>query len=376
MILQDFQTLQGSALIMYIDDLLVASTTSAACKTDTLALLIYLAEKGLKVSPKKLQFCQNKVTYLGHAISKKGREVLRTRLPECLRSVTAAALLVEKAQALTLGHQTFLHVPHSVEAILSVHKTQHLSVRRQTSYEQALLSNPAISLGRCDLLNPATLLPYSDSEEIEHDCLEVIDQDMRPHPDMKDTPISNPDLIFFTDSSCYQDANGTLHSSYVVVSPASIVEAYLLPGVRSAQTAELVALTRAATLASGSSVNIFTDSKYAFGICHATGRLWKQRGFLTSTGSSVSHGHFIAALLDAIQLPSEIAVVHCKAHTGQSDFVSIGNASADHAAKAASALCPFQLLSTSELVPLDASVLKNTQKCAPMDEVQLWEQEQ
>ena len=43
-----------------------------------------------------------------------------------------------------------------------------------------------------------------------------------------------------------------------------------------AQGTELVALTSAAHLGKGKRVNIYTDSRDAFGVCHATGMLWKE----------------------------------------------------------------------------------------------------
>lgn len=62
-----------------------------------------------------------------------------------------------------------------------------------------------------------------------------------------------------------------------------------LPAPLGAQGAEIVALTEAAKYATGARVNIYTDSKYAFAVCHAMGTLWKERGFLTSAGKTVAH---------------------------------------------------------------------------------------
>ncbi|KAJ1209473.1 hypothetical protein NDU88_004851 [Pleurodeles waltl] len=48
---------------------------------------------------------------------------------------------------------------------------------RLTKYETIILGSPNVSLKRCTVLNPATLLPnenidVDDAEEVEHDCLE------------------------------------------------------------------------------------------------------------------------------------------------------------------------------------------------------------
>lgn len=79
-------------------------------------------------------------------------------------------------------------------------------------------------------------------------------------------------------------------------------------------------------------VTIYTDFKYAFGVCHATGMLWKERGFRTLVGKNISHGTEIQMLLEAIKLPREVAVVHCPAHTKGSSETERNNELADKAA--------------------------------------------
>ncbi|CAM4539954.1 unnamed protein product [Lepidochelys kempii] len=48
---------------------------------------------------------------------------------------------------------------------------------------------------------------------------------------------------------------------------------------------------------------------YAFGVLHAHAGLWNQRGMLTAQGSPVKYGPQILRLLEAVQLPLEVAVV-------------------------------------------------------------------
>ena len=50
-------------------------------------------------------------------------------------------------------------------------------------------------------------------------------------------------------------------------------------------TDKLYTLTQACTLAKGKTAN--TDSRYALGIAHDFGMLWKQCGFLTSSGNKI-----------------------------------------------------------------------------------------
>ena len=88
------------------------------------------------------------------------------------------------------------------------------------------------------------------------------------------------------------------------------MEAEPLPARLSAQGAELVALTRTAHLGKGKRVNIYTDSWYAFGEHHATGMLWKERGFFTSSGKELSNGEEICNLLESVQLPKQSAVIY------------------------------------------------------------------
>ncbi|KAJ1091548.1 hypothetical protein NDU88_004667 [Pleurodeles waltl] len=209
--------------------------------------------------------------------------------------------------------------------------------------------SPNVTLKRCTVLNPATLLPnenteIKDGEEFEHDCLEVTELCTKPHPDIQDTQLKENDCIMFVDGSCLRDSAGTLRAGYAVCTITGIVEASWLEKVFSAQVAELIALTKACHAAVNLKVTIYTDSRYGFGIVHDFGQLWSQRGFMTSTGSPVKNGKQIRDLLHEIQLPLEIAVVKCSAHTRSQDFVSMGNSYADQVAR----FCALNCISFKE----------------------------
>ena len=62
--------------------------------------------------------------------------------------------------------------------------------------------------------------------------------------------------------------------------------------------------------------------------------LWKEQRFLTCSRKAVANRTEIWDLLDTVQLPKEIAVVHCPAHTRGTNIISRGNALADAAVKA------------------------------------------
>lgn len=108
-----------------------------------------------------------------------------------------------------------------------------------------------------------------------------------------------------------------------------------LPQGTSAQKAELIALTKALELGKGKKINIFTDSRYAFATAHVHGEIYQNRGLLTSDGKEIRNKAEILALLQAIWLPREVAIIHCRGHQRNSSPEAIGNNAADQAAKQA-----------------------------------------
>ena len=80
----------------------------------------------------------------------------------------------------------------------------------------------------------------------------------------------------------------------------------------------------------------------------ANAAILKERGHLTTRGSSVKYGDQILRLFEAVHLPTEISVSHCKGHQKGSTEVARGNQAADQAARRA-ALQNHDLIAT--LVP-------------------------
>ncbi|XP_057189600.1 uncharacterized protein LOC130554151 [Triplophysa rosa] len=70
--LQDCSLPENCVLIMYVDDLLLATTTEQACLEATKLVLLQLYKSGFKVSKDKLQTCRPCVTFLGHLITAQG----------------------------------------------------------------------------------------------------------------------------------------------------------------------------------------------------------------------------------------------------------------------------------------------------------------
>ena len=162
-------------------------------------------------------------------------------------------------------------------------------------------------------------------------------------------PLTNSEEIWYTDGSSFV-LDGKRRARYAVVSNFEIIEAKPLPPGTSTQLAQLIALTQALELEKGKRIAIYTDSKYAFLVLHAHVAVWKERGHLTTRGSPIKYGDPILRLLEAVHLPTEVSVSHCKGHQKGSTEVARGNQAADQVAKRA-ALQNNDLIGVATLVP-------------------------
>ncbi|TRZ06750.1 hypothetical protein HGM15179_020356 [Zosterops borbonicus] len=176
-------------------------------------------------------------------------------------------------------------------------------------------------------------IPGTTAEEgpLEHDCMEVIEHTYAARADLKDVPLEQPEWELFTDGSSFME-NGIRYAGYAVTTVNRVVEAKALPPSTSAQRAELVALTRALELSEGKMVNIWTDSKYAFGVVHVHDALWKERG-LSSQGTRIKHQDAVLQLINAVQKPEQVVIMHCKAHQPGNSRICEGNRKADWTAR-------------------------------------------
>jgi len=64
--LLDFESSEGTKLLQYVDELLVAGKTEGQVKDGTVKLFNFLGTKELKVSKAKLPFAESEVKHLGH----------------------------------------------------------------------------------------------------------------------------------------------------------------------------------------------------------------------------------------------------------------------------------------------------------------------
>ncbi|KAG1933997.1 hypothetical protein F2P79_020134 [Pimephales promelas] len=240
-------------------------------------------------------------------------------LPACLRAVAAAERAVVASREFVGYSDLTLLVPHAVSMILLEQRTSHLSAARWLRYNFVLLELSNVTVKRCNVLNPATLLPTEQDGE-PHCCVSALEQICSPRPDLTDEALPNSDMILYVDGSSSRDDLGKNRAGYAVVSLTEILEQQPLPSHFSAQAAELVALTAACKLASGQRVTIYTDSRYAFGVVHDFGALWKHRKFLKADGKPILNHQLVSELLDALLLPKEVAVCKCQAHTPDNKF--------------------------------------------------------
>ncbi|RMC08979.1 hypothetical protein DUI87_13976 [Hirundo rustica rustica] len=223
--------------------------------------------------------------------------------PGCLRAVAAVAINIQEARKFTLGQKMTVLVSHTMSAVLEAKGGHWLSPQRFLKYQAILVEQDDVEIVVTNIVNPASFLSGSTGEPVIHDCLETIEATYSSRPDLKDTPLEDAET-WFTDGSSYVKA-------------------------------EIIALIRALELAKGKEINIYTDSRYAFGVVHAHGAIWKERGLLNSQGKSIKHAQEILRLLDAIQLPERVAIMHIKAHQKVISELEEGNMLADREAKEA-----------------------------------------
>ncbi|XP_071973852.1 uncharacterized protein [Engystomops pustulosus] len=267
--------------------------------------------------------------------------------PTFLKAVHAAHALLDKTADIVLGHDLIIQASHDLATVLSQTQPRHMAHQRYLRLQCSLLLPSHITFKRCSVINPATLLPHSrgeegDSEvapEVEdpHDCLQVLLDDTSTLPGVTTQELPHPDLELWTDGSRFADQSGRYHTDYAVTTETQVVKAEAIPASMSAQEAELIALKEACTLAKGKTVNIRTDSRYAHGIAHDFGIIWKNRGFITAAGTPVKQADLIKSLMEALQLPTKVAVavIKVKAHGKVNSKATRGNYLADCAAKEA-----------------------------------------
>lgn len=171
-------------------------------------------------------------------------------------------------------------------------------------------------------------------QKVHHDGLHGTDKFMHTRKDLHNQPILT-DLTLLVDGSCFQDATGS-HAGYGIVQLNNDQNFVTVRSCHnqfaqscSAQLAEIKALTAAYRLAKGKSLNAYTDSAYAYGVCHIHANIWKQRGFRGADGTPATHEEAIVDLWEAVLLPEALAIIRCPAHQKTDSLVARDNNLAD-----------------------------------------------
>ncbi|XP_058592138.1 uncharacterized protein LOC131515415 [Neofelis nebulosa] len=150
--------------------------------------------------------------------------------------------------------------------------------------------------------------------------------------------------------------NEALHQD---LEPFQISNPQTLPPGTSAQRAELIALTKALKLGRNKSVNIYTDSHYAFATAHVHGSVYQEHDLLTAEGKAIKNKAEILDLLAAIWEPARLAIIHCPGHQKGNSLEAVGNRLADAAAREAALTKSESALElpilTEPLLPLEPS---------------------
>ncbi|XP_073075464.1 uncharacterized protein [Manis javanica] len=286
--------------------------------------------------------------------------------PPCLRILAAIALLVKEADKLTFGQNLRITAPHTVEGILKHPPGKWMTNARLTHYQGLLLDSPQIAFSDPVTLNPATLLPDPDLTTPIHDCRDILSEIIQVRADLKDTPLMNCELNWYTDGSSFVQEGVRRAGAAVVTHDGEVVWSTALPPGTSAQKAELIALAEALERAEGKRANIYTDSRYAFGTVHVHGAIYRERGFRSAEGKGLRNLQEVQRLLAAVEKPKAVAVIHVPGHQSKKTPEAIGNSHADAEAKRA-ALSDSLVLAALEIPIPELPALPPKPEYSPQD---------
>ena len=90
------------------------------------------------------------------------------------------------------------------------------------------------------------------------------------------------------------------------------------------------------------------------------------RGFITSCRREIAYGKFMSYILEAVQLPREVSVMHCRSHQRSTNEVMLGNRRADTTAKYGARCGSIHILNLSLVEEADLQQAYSTR------EVQDW----
>lgn len=237
---------------------------------------------------------------------------------------------------MTFGAALTVFTPHNVRGILHQKAEKWLTDSRILKYEAILIHSPELQLKPTTAKNSAEFLYGNcDGAGLVHDCIELIDFQTNIRPDLEEVELTGGEKYFVDGSSRVQE--GKRMSGYAIIKgrTMTVLESGFLESKWSAQACELYALYRALKLLEEKSGTIYTDSKYAYGVVHTFGRIWKERGPMSSQGKGLVHKKLVYKVLEALKGPQDIAVVHVKSRQKGTGLHIRGNNLVDQEARRA-----------------------------------------
>ncbi|RMB92882.1 hypothetical protein DUI87_30776 [Hirundo rustica rustica] len=206
----------------------------------------------------------------------------------------------------------------------------------RTRYEITLMNSENLTLTTSKTLNPAQFLSGEPPQELEHNCLELLNFQTKVREDLDTIPLPHGRRLYIDGSS--RVIEGKRASGYAVIEGSTrdnmrTLETGRLPSSWSAQLCEIYALKRGLDLLEGDRGTIYTASKYAYGVAHTFGKIWEERGYLNSKGKDLAHKELIKAILTSLLKPLELAIVHVRGHQKGNILEEEGNRIAEQEAK-------------------------------------------
>ncbi|XP_058501431.1 LOW QUALITY PROTEIN: uncharacterized protein LOC131469970 [Solea solea] len=297
--------------------------------------------------------------------------------PPCARYASALAKILQKTSHLTMGHPVHILTSHSVVQYVTG-KLFTMTASRQRKLERVLTAQNLIF--KHEGANMADGIVEGEPHECAQRDKEA--QTVRSHLYME--PLTNPDLVLFTDGCCFRQGDG-LKSSYAVIRQTdgqhTTVKTEMIDGRQSAQRAEMIAMTEALLCATDLTVNIYTDSAYVVTAVHYGLAEWQRTGYVTASGTPVKNADDVLKLHQALHCPFKVAVIKCKGHAIGNDPVARGNRAADEVAKKMAGYVPMDtqmavLSDNQDNTPipakLDTQTMLKIQAAASPEEKSMW----
>ncbi|KAI7811686.1 polyprotein [Triplophysa rosa] len=304
-------------------------------------------------------------------------DCVEQRQPLCSRFAAGLAKVVHKTSHIVMGHPLTILTTHSIMSFVNSASFTFSPLRQRRIAK--ILTSPNLTYTH-EGINMADLM--GDGQP--HDCAPITERASKVREDLSAVPLTTPPpvMTLFTDGCCFRAEDGSLKAAYAVVeqlgNSLETRDAGKLEGKQSAQRAEMIAVTRALHYAGENRVNIYSDSAYVVTAVHVELPLWQRCGFITSSGRPITHACEARDLLEALMIPTEVAVIKCPGHSKSDCPITDGNNAADLAAKTAAGYVATQQVvrsdrACSDLLPRFTReyLVKEQQKSAP-EEQSVW----